>query len=103
MEAKFVLLRCFRVHRSFLFAFTVEGLEVWTFPSDKLPAAENRDRPRLDDWGIERGGTVQYPAPWPRPCLLHVQKLEVGVARFWSHLTDPLLGIFTLRTVRAPD
>lgn len=59
--------------RCFLFALTVDGLEVWTFPSDSLPAAENRAEVWLEEAvvGAHEMGASQ------RPCLLHVQRLEV--------------------------
>lgn len=69
-------------HSSFVFALTLEGLEVWTFPSDKLPTAYQGDgQPWLE--GRSSGGAgimlSPRPDPLPRPCLLHVQKLEVSL------------------------
>lgn len=79
--------------RTFLFALTVEGVEVWTFPSDdklseKLSEAGRRAGER--EWSEEGegsygrvGGALSLsslsPHPSPRPCLLHVQEFEVSV------------------------
>lgn len=54
----------------------MEGLEVWTFPSDKPPVAGQRE----GHWTEEgfTGGEVMALYPSPRPCLLHIQKLEVS-------------------------
>lgn len=80
-----------------MFVLTVEGVEVWTFPPDKMPAARGKAESWLDEHAIGGAGTPRYssPDPSPRPCLLHVQQLEVSgfeVGRFrassaWQHLT----------------
>lgn len=78
-----VLVLAVNLDSSFLFALTVEGLEVWSFPSDELSFNE-REREWLDE-GRSGGGAVTLtpsppplPGPSPRPCLLHVQKIEVS-------------------------
>ncbi|CAM9297879.1 unnamed protein product [Laminaria digitata] len=65
----------------FLFVLTVEGLEVWTFPSDKPPVADQRRGHWCADsraGGGQGMALFSSPDPSPRPCLLHVQKLEVS-------------------------
>lgn len=65
---------------SFLFAYTAEGLQVWTFPSDSLPTSSDGS----GHAGLREatGAGAKRPllslSPCPRPCLLHVQKLEVS-------------------------
>eukprot|EP00752_Nemacystus_decipiens_P011911 g10562.t1 len=78
------------ITRSFLFVLTVEGVEVWTFPSDQL-SDKAGGRAGNGKWSEESGfggaglGTPLTlpsvsvsPHPSPRPCLLHVQRLEIN-------------------------
>lgn len=74
---------------SFLFALTVEGIQVWTFPPDTpsmvmkyYQELQHREAFRVDEDGDTLLGT-------PRPCLLHVQELEVSINHmiFWLILT----------------
>lgn len=69
---------------SFLFALTVEGVQVWTFPPDtpsmvikhyqelQRDQQEHSEAFRVYEDGDTLLGT-------PRPCLLHVQELEVSI------------------------
>ena len=77
--------------RTFLFVLTVEGVEVWTFPSDRLSdklseAGGLAGNGKLsEESGLGGVGTpLSLPAvhshPSPRPCLLHVQQLEVSAS-----------------------
>lgn len=72
-------MRSLRLASAFLFVLTVEGVEVWTFPSDKLPVARGRAENWLDERAFGGMGPPLFspPDPSPRPCLLHVQQLEV--------------------------
>ncbi|CAN0150526.1 unnamed protein product [Scytosiphon promiscuus] len=60
---------------AFMFVLTMEGIEVWTFPSDEAPTVGE-----LEDGSLGRSWTpaMSSCSASPRPCLLHVQKLEVN-------------------------
>ncbi|CAM9954653.1 unnamed protein product [Ectocarpus sp. 12 AP-2014] len=64
---------------AFLFVLTVEGVEVWTYPAENLPVTDGQERKWSEDGRFgDMGVPLSSPAhPPPRPCLLHVQKLEV--------------------------
>lgn len=64
---------------AFLFVLTVEGIEVWTFPSDKDMLPNGREESIFGEGGGAVGMALLSPPPEPspRPCLLHVQRLEV--------------------------
>ena len=93
---------------SFLFALTVEGIQVWTFPPDtpsmvlKHYQELQRDQEHNEAFRVkdEDGDTL---LGTPRPCLLHVQELEVCINHtiFWVtlitvqfHLNDWLGACF---------
>ncbi len=88
------------VASAFLFVVTVEGLEVWTFPSDNNLHKQLTDNlPDGQEEGIFGGGggvgpplLSRTPAAEPsaRPCLLHVQRLEVSGQ--WTGVSGPGLG-----------
>ncbi|CAM9369357.1 unnamed protein product, partial [Discosporangium mesarthrocarpum] len=66
---------------SYLYALTLEGMEVWTLPPEEQGGWEACG----DSWEwvgdrAQRLCLVQepfFPKPFPRPCLLHIQALEV--------------------------
>lgn len=78
-----------------MFVLTAEGVEVWTFPSDKLPVARGRAENGPDEHTFGGAGTPPFlsPDPSPRPCLLHIQQLEVS---------GFVVGIFVLSELAAP-
>lgn len=82
---------------AFLFVLTMEGIEVWTFPSDKLPVVGGPAGSDLKDGGLGGGGGVWTPlssssGTSPRPCLLHVQQLEVSDRRLTCTVCPFTLG-----------
>ncbi|CAM9176689.1 unnamed protein product [Ectocarpus fasciculatus] len=64
---------------AFLFVLTVDGVEVWTYPSETLPVTDGQERKWSEDSRfVDMGVPLLSPAhASPRPCLLHVQKLEI--------------------------